>query len=387
MNEGKIFLSPPHMGGTEQNYVNGAFKTNWIAPLGANVDSFEQKMKHYTKAEHVLALNSGTAAIHLALLTLGVTRGDTVFCSTLTFAASANPIVYVGAEPVFIDSDEKSWNMCPIALRNAMEYAAQRNRLPKAVIVVHLLGLVADLDTIQSICDKYDVPLIEDAAESLGSTYKNQMTGTFGEMGIYSFNGNKIITTSGGGMLLSKKETTRKKAFKLATQAKEQAMFYLHKKIGYNYRLSNVLAGIGMGQMEVLDSHIAKRQAIFKRYETAFSEIDGVSMMPVLAQTVPNCWLSAIRLDLEKIALSTMEIVQRMEAVGVEARMMWNPLHLQPSFAGAECYQANEQNVSEQLFQEVLCLPSGSSMSESQQAYVIKELLAQLLANKVDREN
>ncbi|WP_311773435.1 aminotransferase class I/II-fold pyridoxal phosphate-dependent enzyme [Listeria grandensis] len=378
MKNATIFLSPPHMGGTEQSYIVDAFKTNWIAPLGANVDGFEQKMKQYTGAANALALNSGTAAIHLALITLGVTTGDTVFCSTLTFAASANPIVYVGAKPVFIDSDEQSWNMCPIALEKALADAARRNQLPKAVILVHILGLVADLEAIQTICETYGVPLIEDAAESLGSTYKDQMTGTFGEMGIYSFNGNKIITTSGGGMLLSKTKATRTVAFKYATQAKEDAPFYLHEKIGYNYRLSNVLAGIGIGQMEVIDQHVAKRRSIFDTYEMVFREVDGVSMMPILPGTKPNCWLSAIRLNPEKIEVTTRELVTMMAEEGIEVRMMWNPLHLQPSFSGTTCYQAGDENVSEKLFEEVLCLPSGSAMRGSQQAYVIQKLLARL---------
>ncbi|MBC2245410.1 aminotransferase class I/II-fold pyridoxal phosphate-dependent enzyme [Listeria booriae] len=373
-----IFLSPPHMGGTEETYIQKAFDTNWIAPLGANVDQLEHKMKHYTNAANVLALNSGTAAIHLALVTLGVTTGDTVFCSTLTFAASANPISYVGAKPVFIDSDERSWNMCPIALEQAFKDAAAQNKVPKAVIVVHILGLVADMETIQAICAKYNVPIIEDAAESLGSTYKGQMTGTFGEMGIYSFNGNKIITTSGGGMLVSKSVKTREQAFHLATQAKEDAAYYLHEKIGYNYRLSNVLAGIGIGQMEVLDQHVAKRQAIFERYSVAFSNIQGMSMMPILPDTQPNCWLSAVRIDPNEFEIATSDLVKILASHHIEARMMWYPLHAQPSFKGTLCYQAETENVSERLFREVLCLPSGSAMTQTQQEYVIHTLLSNL---------
>lgn len=366
------------MGGTEETYIQKAFDTNWIAPLGANVDQLEHKMKHYTNAANVLALNSGTAAIHLALVTLGVTTGDTVFCSTLTFAASANPISYVGAKPVFIDSDERSWNMCPIALEQAFKDAAAQNKVPKAVIVVHILGLVADMETIQAICAKYNVPIIEDAAESLGSTYKGQMTGTFGEMGIYSFNGNKIITTSGGGMLVSKSVKTREQAFHLATQAKEDAAYYLHEKIGYNYRLSNVLAGIGIGQMEVLDQHVAKRQAIFERYSVAFSNIQGMSMMPILPDTQPNCWLSAVRIDPNEFEIATSDLVKILASHHIEARMMWYPLHAQPSFKGTLCYQAETENVSERLFREVLCLPSGSAMTQTQQEYVIHTLLSNL---------
>ncbi|MBC2371801.1 aminotransferase class I/II-fold pyridoxal phosphate-dependent enzyme [Listeria booriae] len=373
-----IFLSPPHMGGTEETYIQKAFDTNWIAPLGGNVDQFEHKMKHYTNAANVLALNSGTAAIHLALVTLGVTTGDSVFCSTLTFAASANPISYVGAKPVFIDSDERSWNMCPIALEQAFKDAAAQNKLPKAVIVVHILGLVADMETIQAICAKYNVPIIEDAAESLGSTYKGQMTGTFGEMGIYSFNGNKIITTSGGGMLVSKSAKTRERAFHLATQAKEDAAYYLHAKIGYNYRLSNVLAGIGIGQMEVLDQHVAKRQAIFERYSVAFSNIQGMSMMPILPDTRPNCWLSAVRIDPNEFEIATSDLVKILASHHIEARMMWYPLHAQPSFKGTLCYQSETENISERLFREVLCLPSGSAMTQTQQEYVIHTLLSNL---------
>ncbi|MBC2324183.1 DegT/DnrJ/EryC1/StrS family aminotransferase [Listeria booriae] len=370
----KIYLSAPHMGGMEMDYIQKAFDKNWIAPLGENVDMFEAAIMNYTEADYALALSSGTAAIHLALQTLGIGHGDDVFCSTLTFAATANPIAYVGANPVFIDSNEKTWNMCPNALKLALGDAAQKDRLPKAVVLVHILGLVAQMDEIMEICATYGVPLIEDAAESLGSTYNNQMTGTFGEMGIFSFNGNKIITTSGGGMLVSKQKEKREKAFYYATQAKEDVPYYLHKEVGFNYRLSNILAGIGIGQMKVIATHIENRRTIFSNYKKILAPMSGVSMMPILENTNPNCWLSAIRIDTTKITISTQEIVEKMAEKGIEARMMWNPLHKQPSFSRSKCYQITEQNVSEKLFKEVLCLPSGSGMTEVEQVYVIESL-------------
>ncbi|MBA3925609.1 DegT/DnrJ/EryC1/StrS family aminotransferase [Listeria rustica] len=376
----KIFLSPPHMGGTENQYIQQAFEQNWIAPLGENVDMFETAILDYTAGEHALALSSGTAAIHLALLTMGIGTGDSVFCSTLTFAASANPITYVNATPVFIDSDEETWNMSPEALRLALEDAKTTNNLPKAVIIVHILGLAAKLDKLVAICKEYGVPIIEDAAESLGSTYHGKMTGTFGEMGIFSFNGNKIMTTSGGGMLLTNSNEDREKAFYYATQAKEQAPYYLHLEIGYNYRLSNILAGIGRGQMEVLADHVDKRRAIFDRYSDTLADLEGVSMMPILPDTAPNCWLSAIRLDYSIISKSTKEIVAYMQERDIEARMMWNPLHKQPSFSESRCYQVGEENISEKLFEEVLCLPSGSSMTEAEQARVLEALVEILTA-------
>ena len=277
----RIYLASPHMGGEEFKYINEAFDTNWVAPLGPNVTGFENEMCEYTGAKSATALVSGTSAIHMALKCLGVGKGDVVFCSTLTFSATANPIIYQGAEPVFIDSDYKTWNMCPIALQKAFDDAKKNNKMPKAVIVVNLYGQSADYDALNAICDKYNVPIIEDAAESLGATYKGKQTGTIGDIGIYSFNGNKIITTSGGGMMVSNNEEYTKKALFWATQARENERHYEHKEIGFNYRMSNVVAGIGRGQIKVLNERIAKKKEIFETYKEAFKDIDDIDMMNI----------------------------------------------------------------------------------------------------------
>lgn len=368
----RILLSSPHMGGTEQKYVQEAFDTNWIAPLGANVTGFEQELASYVGIKAASATNSGTGAIHLALDLLGVRAGDTVFCSTLTFIASANPILYLGAKPVFIDSEPTTWNMSPQALENALKDASSNGNLPKAVIVVNLYGQSARIDEIMTLCNQYDVPVVEDAAESLGSKYKGQASGTFGQFGIYSFNGNKIITTSGGGMLVSNDEELVARSRFLATQARDAAKHYQHSVVGYNYRMSNIVAGIGRGQLEVLDERVAQKRVIFKRYEEAFSKVEGLEMMPELEETFSNRWLSTMLLDSTKVNVTPYELIDALDAENIESRPVWKPLHMQPLFEGCEFYAYSEtEAVSETLFANGICLPSDTKMTVEEQQRVI----------------
>ncbi len=372
MENKRIFLSPPHMSGNEQKYVNQAFEQNWIAPLGPNVDAFEHHLAEYIGVKSAAAVSAGTAAIHLALELLGVSRGDTVFCSSLTFAASANPIAYQGAEPIFIDSEPETWNMSPLALEKAFEVEQAAGRLPKAVIVVHLFGQSAKMDEIMEICNRYGVPVVEDAAESLGTTYKGKQTGSFGKFGIFSFNGNKIITTSGGGMLVSNDEAAIQKARFLSTQARDPAVHYEHSQIGYNYRMSNIVAGVGRAQLEVLDERVKARRNIFERYNEALGKIPGVTFMPEFKDAVPNCWLSTLLIDSEITGVTYLDIIEALSNENIEARPVWKPLHKQPVFQGTKYYQHSEtENISEQLFSEGLCLPSGSSMTIEDQNRVI----------------
>jgi pyridoxal phosphate-dependent aminotransferase EpsN len=380
--QNRIFLSSPHMSGLEQNYINEAFETNWIAPLGPNVDAFERDIAKYVGVNDAVAVSSGTAAIHLALSLLEVKKADKVFCSTLTFVASANPIIYLGAEPVFIDSEPDTWNMSPQALEMALRDAALDGVLPKAVIVVNLYGQSAKMDEIESLCNLYNVPIIEDAAESIGSTYKGKPSGTFGRIGIYSFNGNKIITTSGGGMLVSDDIELLKHARFLATQAKDPALHYQHSKLGFNYRLSNVLAGIGRAQLEVLDERVRARRSIFSRYYQTLSHIPGLHFMPELENTFSNRWLTALTIDKDVTGVTVEEILRVFAEENIEARPVWKPLHLQPLFEGVRYYQHNQsENVSEQLFNNGICLPSGSNMTEKDQMRVINCLSNVLTMN------
>ncbi|WP_017726181.1 DegT/DnrJ/EryC1/StrS family aminotransferase [Halalkalibacterium ligniniphilum] len=367
----KIYLSSPHLTGEEQKYVSEAFSTNWIAPLGPNVDQFEQELAAYVGVNHAAAVSSGTAAIHLALELLGVQKGDSVFCSSLTFIASANPILYQGAEPIFIDSEPASWNMSPRALEEAFSFAENEKRLPKAVIVVNLYGQSADMDKIKEICDTYRVPMIEDAAESLGATYKGRASGSIGTFGVFSFNGNKIITTSGGGMLVSNDEEAIEKARFLATQARDTARHYQHSQIGYNYRLSNVLAGIGRGQLKVLNDRVQARRSIFSIYERELRQVHGIDFMPEAGYGKSSRWLTALTINSEKTGVTRDEIIQALEKEKIEARPVWKPLHLQPLFKDCSFYQHGEKDVSKQLFEEGLCLPSSSNLTEEEQAYVI----------------
>ncbi|MED0663297.1 DegT/DnrJ/EryC1/StrS family aminotransferase [Geobacillus thermodenitrificans] len=375
-NKSRIFLSPPHMSGNEQKYIQEAFETNWIAPLGPNVDAFEKELAAYVGAKGAAAVSSGTAAIHLALRLLGVERSDVVFCSSLTFIASANPILYQGAEPVFIDSEPDTWNMSPQALERAMDAAKREGKLPKAVVVVNLYGQSAKMDEILAICDRYGVPVVEDAAESLGSTYKGKKSGTFGAFGIYSFNGNKIITTSGGGMLVSDDVDALQRARFLATQARDPAPHYQHSQMGYNYRMNNIVAGIGRAQLEVLDERVKARRAIFNRYVQALGEIDGIHFMPELEGTMSNRWLTTLTIDQQKLGVTPMDIINALAAENIEARPVWKPLHLQPLFAGVRYYPHEEGwSVSDDLFANGICLPSGSSMTVEEQNRVIDVFL------------
>ena len=368
----RIFLSSPHMSGNEQKYINEAFETNWIAPLGPNVDAFEKEIAAYTGVNEAAAVSSGTAAIHLALSLLGVDKGDTVFCSTLTFIASANPILYLGAEPVFIDSEPETWNMSPQALEKAFREAASNGKLPKAVIVVNLYGQSAKMDELISLCDQYEVPIIEDAAESLGSSYKGRQSGSFGRFGIFSFNGNKIITTSGGGMLVSNDTAAIHKARFLATQARDPAPHYQHSKIGYNYRMSNVLAGIGRAQLEVLEDRVEARRSIFERYQHELSALPGIQFMPELKGTFSNRWLTAMTINEKEAGISVNQLIEFLAAENIEARPVWKPLHMQPLFSTVKYYSHYEkESVSERLFTNGLCLPSGSNMEELDQTSII----------------
>ncbi|BDG45213.1 DegT/DnrJ/EryC1/StrS family aminotransferase [Saccharococcus caldoxylosilyticus] len=371
-NKSRIFLSPPHMSGNEQKYINEAFETNWIAPLGPNVDAFEKELAKYVGSKGAAAVSSGTAAIHLALRLLDVQQGDKVFCSSLTFIASANPILYQGTEPVFIDSEPDTWNMSPVALERAMEEAKKEGKLPKAVVVVNLYGQSAKMDEILAICDHYQVPVVEDAAESLGSTYKGKKSGTFGKFGIYSFNGNKIITTSGGGMLVSDDVEALQKARFLATQARDPAPHYQHSQVGYNYRMSNIVAGIGRAQLEVLDERVKARRAIFDRYVQALGDIEGVHFMPELEGTMSNRWLTTLTIDQKVLGVTPMDIINALAEENIEARPVWKPLHLQPVFNGVTYYPHQEGwSVSDELFANGICLPSGSSMTVEEQNRVI----------------
>lgn len=369
----RVFLSSPHMSGNEEKYVRDAFETNWIAPLGPNVDAFEKEISRYVGVKGAVAVSSGTAAIHLALSLLEVSKGDIVFCSTLTFIASANPILYQGAEPVFIDSEPETWNISPQALERALKDADKKGKLPKAVIVVNLYGQSAKMDEISSLCNRYNVPIIEDAAESLGSIYKGKASGTFGKIGIYSFNGNKIITTSGGGMLISDDTEVLNKARFLATQAKDPAPHYEHSVIGFNYRLSNVLAGIGRGQLEVLEERVETRRFIFEKYYQELSHIPGIQFMPELENTISNRWLTALTVDENITGISTTALLENFAVENIEARPVWKPLHLQPVFKGIQYYPHCENNsISEQLFYCGICLPSGSNMTEMEQLTIIR---------------
>ncbi|MGB3159834.1 MAG: aminotransferase class I/II-fold pyridoxal phosphate-dependent enzyme [Carnobacterium sp.] len=384
----RILLSSPHMSGNEQTYINEAFETNWIAPLGPNVVRFEKDIANYVGVKSAAVTDSGTAAIHLALSVLGVGKGDTVFCSTFTFVASANPVLYLGADIVFIDSEPETWNMSPVALYRGLKEAEKKGERPKAIIVVNLYGQSAKMDELLEVANRFNVPIIEDAAESLGSEYKGKKSGSFGKLGIYSFNGNKIITTSGGGALVSEDEDLIEKAVFLATQARDNAPHYQHSVIGYNYRMSNVVAGIGRAQLEVLDERVSQRRAIYERYHQELSSIDGINFMPELENTMSNRWLTTLTFDPAIVRFSPYDLMDLMSKKNIESRVLWKPLHLQPLFVNKKFYAHNqeENSVSEDLFSTGLCLPSGSNMTEIQQEYIIhslKKLLSKrLLVNQ-----
>lgn len=372
----KILLSSPHMSGNELRYIDEAFQTNWIAPLGPNVNQFEMDIAQYAGTKAATVTNSGTAAIHLALAVLGVQKGDRVFCSTFTFVASANPVLYLGAELTFIDSEPYSWNMSPFALARALKEAKRENQLPKAIIVVHLYGQSANMEDLLTVADAYGVPIIEDAAESLGSVYRGKKSGTFGTIGVYSFNGNKIITTSGGGALVSDNEELVDAARFLATQAKDPAPYYQHSKVGYNYRMSNISAGIGIAQLQVLEERVASRRAVFDLYDQEMKSIEGIRFMPELEDSASNRWLTTLLIDPFIVQQKPFEVMQLMDQVGIETRLLWKPLHLQPLFKQAKFYRHNERTspVSDLLFAMGLCLPSGSNLKLEEQYRVIETL-------------
>lgn len=366
----KILLVSPHMSdeGYEQQFIKEAFDTNWIAPLGENVNKFEEEIANYVGVKTGAALSAGSAAIHLGLKALNVKQGDIVFCSSLTFSATCNPIIYQNATPVFIDSEYETWNMDPLALEKAFEKYPN----PKAVIVVHLYGTPAKMDEIIKICKKHNVPLIEDAAESLGSIYNGQQTGTFGEYGVFSFNGNKIITTSGGGMLVSNNEDGIKKVRFWATQSKEPVRHYEHKEIGYNYRMSNICAGIGRGQLKVLDKRIEKKTEIYNKYKNELEKVKEIKMQPIPKNTKPNHWLSVMTIDKDS-KVKPLNIMETLEKENIDSRPVWKPMHLQPVFKEYDFITAKNDgtSVSEDLFNRGVCLPSDTKMTEEEQERVI----------------
>ncbi|NMH29496.1 DegT/DnrJ/EryC1/StrS family aminotransferase [Flavobacterium silvaticum] len=361
MSNPKIWLSSPHMGGSEQKFVNEAFDTNWVAPLGPNVTGFESDLENYLGGtHHVAALSSGTSALHLALILAGVKAGDSVICQSFTFSASANPIVYLGAEPVFVDSEETTWNMCPDTLEEAIKAEIKTGKKPKAIVAVHLYGMPFQADSIRKIADSYEITLIEDSAEALGSSFNGQPCGTFGDIGILSFNGNKIITTSGGGALVSKDKSVKDKAVFLATQARDAAPHYQHSEIGYNYRLSNICAGIGRGQMEVLDKHVANRREMNAFYKELFKPFDFIKVFAEADDRFEsNHWLSCITID-PSSGKNREGMRLALEADNIECRPLWKPMHLQPVFENCRNYTTG---VSEKLFENGLCLPSGSNLT------------------------
>ncbi|HET8885500.1 MAG TPA: aminotransferase class I/II-fold pyridoxal phosphate-dependent enzyme [Salinimicrobium sp.] len=388
MNQPKIYLSSPHMGGEEQQFINEAFKENWIAPLGPNVTGFEKDIQSYlTKNSennsevHVAALSSGTAALHLALILLGIKKGDEVVCQSLTFSASANPIVYQGATPIFVDSEPDTFNICPLRLEEAIQDRISKGKKPKAIIAVHLYGTPYKVDEIHEIAAKYEIPIVEDSAEALGSSYKNRKCGTFGDLSILSFNGNKIITTSGGGALITKSQELKQKAVFLATQARDDAPHYQHSEIGYNYRLSNICAGIGRGQMKVLDDHVALRREMKNFYERIF---EGVAEIKVFDEPnedfFSNRWLTIIEIKDKDKRVTSEELRVHLEKENIESRPIWKPMHLQPVFQSAPYYGGR---VAENAFENGLCLPSGSNLTENEKTRIANSIETFLKNKKI----
>lgn len=367
----RIYLSSPHMGGEELKYVHEAFKSNWIAPLGPNVEILEKKVCDYVGVENAVALSSGTGAMHMALKCLGIDKGDIVFCQSLTFAATVNPVIYQDAIPVFIDSEYSTWNMCSVALEKAFIKYKKMGKIPKAVIIVNLYGQSADYEKLCDICNQYGVPIIEDAAESLGANYKGKKTGAIGDIGIFSFNGNKIITTSGGGMLVSNNKEYTKKTLFLATQARENERHYEHKEIGFNYRLSNVLAGIGIGQMKVLDKRIEKKKLIFEEYKKAFKDVKELEMMQISKDGQPNYWLSVALLSKES-NIKPLDIIIELEKNNIESRPVWKPMHLQPVFEKYDFIKVADKSVAQDLYERGICLPSDTKMDNEDVKRIVK---------------
>ena len=366
----KIWLSPPHMGGRERELVKEAFDANWIAPVGPHISNFEQELSKLSQDFNIAALSSGTAAIHLALILAGVQKNDNVICSSFTFSASVNPIKYLGANPIFIDSEKESWNMCPELLTKAIKDGIKNNKKPKAIILVHLYGMPAKLDELIGVASSFEIPLIEDAAEALGSKYKNQQLGTFADFGIYSFNGNKIITTSGGGALVCKNKKLIEKAKFLATQARDEAPHYEHSEVGYNYRMSNVCAAIGVGQLEVLTERVTRKREIFNFYKNELSMIKEITFLEELEVSFSNYWLTTILLD-KNSTIDREQLRLHLEKDNIESRPLWKPMHLQPVFKDCKSY---DNGVSEDLFNRGLCLPSGTAMTTEDLKRIVKKV-------------
>lgn len=383
----RTFLSSPHLGDEETAFVEDAFKTNWIAPLGPHVDGFERELAAHVGVGHGAAVSSGTAAIHLALLLMGVKPGDTVFCSSLTFVGSCNPILYCGAEPVFVDSEPQTWNLSPAALERAFEWARVQGRMPRCVIVVNLYGQSADMDAVLPICERYGVPVLEDAAESLGARYKGRASGAFGRIAVYSFNGNKIITTSGGGMLVADDPALVERARKLSTQAREPAPHYEHVEVGFNYRMSNVLAGIGRGQLRVLEQRVAQRRRVFEIYRQALDDMPQVQWMPEPPGFHSTRWLTCFTLEGTEGRQKRDLVLKSLERHSIEARPVWKPMQLQPLFAGAPYFAHSAgDDVSARLFESGICLPSGSNLTDAQLERVINHLRRSLALAEERRE-
>ena len=366
----KIWLSPPHMGGRERELVKEAFDANWIAPVGPHISNFEQELSKLSQNFNIAALSSGTAAIHLALILAGVQKDDNVICSSFTFSASVNPIKYLGANPIFIDSDKESWNMCPELLTKAIKDGIKNNKKPKAIILVHLYGMPAKLEELIAVANSFEIPLIEDAAEAIGSKYKNQQLGTFADFGIYSFNGNKIITTSGGGALVCKNKKLIEKAKFLATQARDVAVHYEHSEVGYNYRMSNVCAAIGVGQLDVLTKRVARKREIFNFYKNELSMIKEITFLEELEPSFSNYWLTTILLD-KNSTIDREQLRLHLEKDNIESRPLWKPMHLQPVFKDCKSYV---NGVSEDLFNRGLCLPSGTAMTTEDLKRIVKKV-------------
>ncbi len=372
MTNNRIYLSSPHMGGKEIEFVNEAFETNWVAPVGKNIDNFEQDLCNYVGVNHAVSLSSGTAAIHLALVLLEVTSGNEVICQSFTFCGSANPILYQKAIPIFVDSESETWNMSPEFLEKTIKDRIKKGNKPKAIIYVHLYGMPAKIDEIHKIADGYEIPLIEDAAEALGSLYKGKQAGSFGNFGVLSFNGNKIITTSSGGALLSNHKTKIDKARFLATQARDPAPYYEHSTIGYNYRMSNILAGIGRGQMRILDKRVEQRRNNYKFYSDELGNIEGLSFLDETKNVKSNYWLTTVLIDPSKTGGITREYIRlKLESENIESRPLWKPMHIQPVFKDAPYYG---DHLSEMLFEKGLCLPSGSNMTNYDKQRVVKAI-------------
>ena len=371
----RIYLSSPHMGGGEMSFIQEAFDTNWIAPLGPNVDAFERECAAYAGVKSALALSSGTAAALLAGRLMGIKEGDIVFCSSLTFIATIAPLVQIGAAPIFIDAEPESWNMSPSALARALADAEEKGRLPKAVILVNLYGQSCDMDKLLPLCERYGIPVLEDAAESMGARYKGKVSGSFGRFGFYSFNGNKIITTSGGGMLLSDGEEDIEKARFWATQARDKAPWYQHSELGYNFRMSNVLAGIGRGQMKVLQERVLARRAVFDRYKAALDSFPEVCFMPEPDWSYSNRWLTTFTINAAHSSATPQDLIAALAAENIEARPVWKPMHLQPVFENAPYYPHEEgKDIAHDLFESGICVPSGSNLTDEEQARVISVL-------------